>query len=80
MDISRVLLDWFKILEYIYYNGGNMINSTIYRLYVNNQYVDYYGSLKRAKIESRMHLSIGNSVTILEDNLEGTGSLKKVEL
>lgn len=56
------------------------MNSTIYRLYVNNQYVDYFGSLKRAKIEARMHLSIGNSVTILEDNLEGTGSLNKVEL
>ena len=56
------------------------MNSTIYRLYVNNQYVDYYTSIKRAKIEARMHLSIGNSVTILEDNLEGNGSLTKVEL
>ena len=54
--------------------------TTIYRLYVNNQYVDYFTSLKRAKIEGRMHLSIGNSVTILEDNLDGIGPLTKVEL
>ena len=56
------------------------MNDTIYRLYVNNQYVDYYGSLKRVKIQARMHLSIGDRVTILEDNLSGTGSLNKVEL
>lgn len=56
------------------------MNSNIYRLYVNNQYVDYFTGLKRAKIEARMHLSLGNTVTILEDNLEGTGSLNKVEL
>lgn len=57
-----------------------MTTSTIYRLYVNNQYVDYYTGLNRAKIQARMHLSIGNTVTILVDNLEGTGSLTKVEL
>lgn len=57
-----------------------MTTSKIYRLYVNNQYVDYYTGLNRAKIEARMYLSIGNTVTILEDNLEGTGSLTKVEL
>jgi hypothetical protein len=56
------------------------MNDTIYRLYVNNQYVDYYGSLKRAKIQARMHLSIGDSVTIFEDNLSGTGSLKRIVL
>ena len=63
-----------------YLLGGFNMNDTIYRLYVNNQYVDYYNSLKRVKIQARMHLSIGDSVTILEDNLSGTGSLTKVEL
>lgn len=54
------------------------MNDTIYRLYVNDKYVDYFTGLKRARITARMHLNQGDTVKILEDNLSGTGSLKEI--
>jgi len=50
----------------------------IFRLYVDGKYVDYYGSLKRAEITARMYRNQGKTVKILEDTLDGTGSLKEV--
>lgn len=57
-----------------------MTTSTIYRLYINNQYVDYFTGLKRAQIEARMYLNQGNTVKLLEDDLQGNGSLEEVAL
>ncbi len=50
----------------------------IFRLYVDDKYIDYYGSLKRAEITARMYRNQGKTVKILEDMLDGTGSLKEV--
>jgi hypothetical protein len=54
------------------------ITPEIFRLYVDGKYVDYYGSLKRAEITARMYRNQGKTVKILEDMLDGTGSLKEV--
>jgi len=50
----------------------------IFRLYVDGKYVDYYGSLKRAEITARMYRNQGKTVKILEDMLDGTGTLNEV--
>lgn len=55
-----------------------MVTPEIYRLYVDGKYVDYFGGLKRATIEAKMYQSQGKTVKILEDNLNGTGSLREV--
>jgi hypothetical protein len=55
------------------------MNDTIYRVYVNNKYVDYFTGLKRARITAKMYLNLGHTVRILEDNLSGTGSLEEVK-
>ena len=55
------------------------MNDTIYRLYVDNKYVDYFTGLKRAKITAKMYANQGHTVKILEDNLSGTGSLNEVQ-
>lgn len=57
-----------------------MITDTIYRLYVDGKYVDYFGSLKRSTIEARMYSNQGKTIKILEDNLSGTGSLKEIKI
>jgi hypothetical protein len=54
------------------------MNDTIYRLYVDNKYVDYFTGLKRARITANMYLNLGHTVKILEDNLSGTGSLQEI--
>ena len=54
------------------------MNDTIYRLYVNDKYVDYFTGLKRARITANMYLNLGHTVKILEDNLSGSGSLTEV--
>jgi hypothetical protein len=54
------------------------MNDTIYRLYVNDKYVDYFTGLKRARITANMYLNQGHTVKILEDNLSGSGSLTEV--
>lgn len=56
------------------------MNDTIYRLYVDGKYIDYFGGLKRVTIEARMYTNQGKTVKVLEDNLSGTGSLKEVTL
>lgn len=55
-----------------------MSTPEIFRLYVDGKYVDYFGGLKRATIEARMYQSQGKTVKILEDRLDGTGSLREV--
>lgn len=55
-------------------------DDTIYRLYVDGKYIDYFGGLKRVTIEARMYTNQGKTVKVLEDNLSGTGSLKEVTL
>lgn len=55
-----------------------MVTPEIYRLYVDGKYIDYFGGLKRATIEAKMYQAQGKTVKILEDNLNGTGSLKEV--
>lgn len=57
-----------------------MTTSQIYRLYVNGKYVDYFTGLKRAKIQARMYSNQGLTVKLLEDDLEGNGSLNEVQL
>lgn len=54
------------------------ITPEIFRLYVDDKYVDYYGSLKRAEITARMYRNQGKTVKILEDMLDGTGTLNEV--
>lgn len=54
------------------------ITPEIFRLYVDGKYVDYYDSLKRAEITARMYRNQGKTVKILEDMLDGTGTLNEV--